>query len=116
MAVLGPPAHIVYIGRGKQGKVQQCQHRRDSTHHIAGENSAHDLNGKEHPIDNGQPLDFDGNDKKQQHRHIRKQHGKGQEHGQIHIPCPRQSQIVVAADKAGKNDAHHCQRCTAQIV
>ena len=40
---------------------------------------------KEHYIYERQPFHLDRNNKEKQYLHIRKQHGKGQEHGQIDI-------------------------------
>ena len=80
VAVLDLLPPIKQMRRCKERKVQQRQYRSYDSHSVAVYNGGNDLKGEECPVDDGQLLDLDGDNKKQQHGHIGKQHRKGQKH------------------------------------
>ena len=77
---------------------------------------ADDVKGEQRAVQIRQPLHLHRQEEHEQHRGVREQHGKGEEHGQVHIGGARHGYEVVAGNDAGQYRTQHRQQHTAEVV
>ena len=91
-------------------EVQKGNDGNEGADKVQPQQGTQNVHGKEHRVQNGQPLHLDGNDEKQQHLGVRVQSGKGQEHGHADVIGAENGIIDVEgviADDAHQNGQHH---------
>ena len=114
--VFGALLQVVDLRPDEHGEVQQGHDGQHYTGPVVGADGLDDVEGEQCAVQVRQPLHLHGEDEEQQHRGVREQEGKGEEHGQVHIAGARCGQVGVAGDETGQHHAKNRQQRAADVV
>ena len=103
------------VGPEEHKEIQKSHHRQQRTQEVQLDQVLDHNDGKDHAVQQGQPFDLHRDDEHDQKLGVRIEHGKGEEHGEVHIVGAGDPD-VLPGDKARDDAGEKRQNHAAEIV